>query len=101
LRAIERAAGDVASWPWNNFHTLDRKIVPSLREQAGNRAVAATDIQDTASFRRNQRGQRIGKDAGTAAKDQGAMAARDPGEGPGLGRRSHRIGNVRRLFHIS
>ena len=60
LRAVEGAAWDLASWARNDFHTFDGDIRPASGEQAGDRAVSASNVQDSASIRWNQRRQRIG-----------------------------------------
>ncbi len=101
LRAIKRATFDLASWPRVDFHTFNNEIGPALGQQAGDGAVSTTNIEDVASLNWNQRRQRIGKDTGATAKDQGAVAAGDPGERPGRRRGSHRIGSGRKLFSIS
>lgn len=100
FRAIESTAGNPACWPRNNFHALNREIGPALGKQAGNRAVSTTNIEHTASPGWNQRRQRIGKNPGSAAKDQRAMAACNPRKRPRLRRRSHRIGNAAGIFRI-
>ena len=100
LRPIERAAGKPASGPRNHFHAFDGEIGPPLGEQAADCAVAATDIEHAVHFGRNQRGQRIRKNPRPAPKDEGAMAAGDPGERPGLWRGSHQIGSACEFFHI-
>ena len=101
LRAIERSAWDVASWARNDFHPFDDEVRPVLREQAGNCAVAATDIEDSASFSRNQGRQGIAKYTRPAAEDEGPVAAGYPRERPGRRRGSHRIGGTCKFLHIS
>ena len=78
MHAIERAARDLAGRPGNNLHALDGEIGPALREQSGDRAVTATDIEDATSLGWDQRCQRVRKHPGAAAKDEGVMAAGDP-----------------------
>lgn len=78
MRAIERAARDLARWSGNNLHALDGELGPALREQSGDRAVTATDIEDATSLGGNQRCQRVRKHPTAAAKDEGVMAAGDP-----------------------
>ena len=53
LRAIERAAWDLASWPGNHLHAFNGEIGPAVGQKAGDCAVAATDIEHAASFGRN------------------------------------------------
>lgn len=100
LRAVERAARNLASWARNDFHTFDDEFGAALGEQAGDRAVSTTNIEDTASLGWNQRRQGIGNYARAPAEDEGTVTAGDPGERPGRGRGSHRIGNGRNLFNI-
>ena len=100
LRAIERAAWHLARWPRNHFHTFDGQIGPALGEQASDGAVSTADIEDSASFRWNQRRQGIRKHARAAAEDEGPVAAGYPGERPRRWRGSHRIGSACKFFHI-
>ena len=98
--AVERTAWNMTRRAGNDFHSFNSELRPPLGEQSGNCSVAATDIENTTSPGWNQRGHRIGQDANAPAKDERAVAAGYPREGPGLRRRSHRVGNGRRLFHI-
>lgn len=78
FRSIERPAGHPASRPRNDFDSFNCQFGPALRQQARDRPVTATDIKDAPSLSRNQRCQRIRKNASPAAKHQCPMAVRDP-----------------------
>lgn len=88
--AIEGVALDSARRPGNHFHSFHGEVRATFRNQACYRAVAAADIENTASFRWNQRRQRLRKNTRAAAKHERAMAARDPRQRPRLRRGSHR-----------
>ena len=49
LRAVKGTAVDSASGARSDFHSLNGEIGPALGEQAGDRAIAATNVQDSLS----------------------------------------------------
>src|SRR6267143_5285724 len=81
-RAVECAALNLAVRPHEKLNSLNGNVWAELRDEAADRAVAATDIQHRGALR-NLCGKHLGKDTRAAFENKSMVPAADPGKRPG------------------
>ena len=91
MLAVESAAGNATTGARNDFDAFDGDVRAALGEESADGTVAAANVEDASALRKKRR-EGFGQDLRAASKNQSAMAAGDPGEGPGLRGGSHRFG---------
>src|SRR6267378_283486 len=81
-RAVEAMTCNLAPRPHEKLNTLNGNVWTELRDEAADRAVAATDIQHRGALR-NLCGKHLGKDTRAAFENKSMVPAADPGKRPG------------------